>query len=213
MIEKEKNGLRWLEFELFPELKHAILLRNNEALSETFSPFVFCHQCHGKEVHAVDSSTQTLLKGDALSTNQPGFGLRIAHADCQAAIFYDPIKKAIANVHCGWRGSVQNIYLETVQHMKERYGSNPKDLLVGISPSLGPQHAEFIHYETELPPHFWKHKKGNYFDFWAISKEQLEESGVHHIEIASLCTYKNEQDFFSYRRDKTSNRNYTFAML
>jgi polyphenol oxidase len=41
----------------------------------------------------------------------------------------------------------------------------------------------------------------NYFDFWAISRRQLEESGVQpdHIDVAGLCTRCNQQ-FFSYRR-------------
>ena len=55
---------------------------------------------------------------------QKDCGLVIQHADCQAAIFFDPVRKAIANVHCGWRGSVCNIYAKTVEKI-----TLPRDII------------------------------------------------------------------------------------
>src|SRR5690606_29333339 len=105
---------------------------------------------------------------DGMMTAQEGTGLLIRHADCQAAIFYDPKRRVIANIHCGWRGSVQNIYQKTVTQMEERYGTRARDLFVCIGPSLGPYHAEFIHYKEEIPPSFWAFQvRPNHFDFWA----------------------------------------------
>ncbi len=155
-------------------------------------------------------------EGDGLTTNKPGLSLSILHADCQAAIFYDPIHHALSTIHCGWRGNVQNIYHETVATMRTLYGSNPEDLLVGISPSLGPTASEFIHYLTELPPSFHSFQiKPSYFDLWAISRWQLAECGIlpHHVEIAEICTFSNPQDYFSYRRVKASGRHATIACL
>jgi copper oxidase (laccase) domain-containing protein len=100
--------------------------------------------------------------------------------------------------------------------MKEIYLSDPKDLLVCISPSLGPESAEFIHYKTELPESFWQFRqKDNFFDFWNISKWQLTEAGIlpHHIQMAEMDTYLLGDQFFSYRRDKTTARQATFSML
>lgn len=171
-------------------------------------------QIHSKKV--VLAKDSHLLEGDGLLTDQKELGLMILHADCQAAIFYDPIRHVLANVHAGWRGSVQNIYAETVALMQARFGSAPQDLLVGISPSLGPTAAEFINYKTELPQAFWPFQiQPTYFDFWKISRWQLEECGVlpHHIEIAEQCTYSQTDDFFSYRRIKVSGRHATIAAL
>ena len=173
-------------------------------------------QCHGKDIVEVSHCTLQPLKGDALTTSDRGIALMIAHGDCQVAIIYDPIHHAVTNVHSGWRGSVQNIYAEAILHMKTAYGSKPEDLLVGISPSLGPTAAQFIHYRTELPESFWEYQiKPDYFDFWAISKAQLTQAGVlpHHIEIAGICTYSNPQDYFSYRFNRTTGRNGTVVIL
>ena len=170
------------------------------------------HQEHGSIVAEVKSSSDPIPSCDALMTNQQGIGLMIRHADCQAALFYDPIQKAIAAAHSGWKGSVLNIYSNVIAQMKNRYKSDPKDLLVCVSPSLGPKSAEFIHYQKELPRPFWDFQvQTNHFDFWAISRWQLEEEGIlpHHIEIAEIDTFKDSNDYFSYRRDGTSRRNGT----
>lgn len=174
-------------------------------------------QCHGKAIHQVsvkDSSPP--LQGDALTTSDSSIGLLIGHGDCQAAIFYDPVHHAISNVHSGWRGSVQNIYSETIQYMAKAYGTRPADLIVCISPSLGPLSSQFVNYRKELPEIFWPYQvKPDYFDFWAISRMQLIDCGVldAHIEIACMDTYANEKDFYSYRRDGVTGRHATIVSL
>ena len=246
MIRKKCGLIEWFEFDIFadiPTLQHGIFLRhggislcpfsslnisynvgdeehsvasNLEKVSEitNVSTLVSSRQCHGKNI--VEVQTHQPPTCDGLTTSRTQLGLLITHADCQAAILYDPIHHAVANVHCGWRGNVQNIYHETVSFMKMCYGSNPQDLIVGISPSLGPEQSEFIHYQKELPRSFWEYQiKPYHFDLWEISRSQLIQSGIlpHHIEIAQVCTYENSQDFFSYRRDKTTGRHGTVVSL
>ncbi len=101
-------------------------------------------------------------------------------------------------------GSALNIYAHAIEQMKNRFGSNPADLLVCISPSLGPEEAEFMHYRHELPEIFGNFKLDPpILIFWTISEYQLQAAGIlpHHIEIARLSTYSNAHDYFSYRRD------------
>jgi copper oxidase (laccase) domain-containing protein len=113
----------------------------------------------------------------------------------------------VANVHAGWRGQVKQIYRITLDKMACVFGTRPEEVLVCISPSLGPDHSEFIHYQEELPTDFLLFQtKPTYFDLWAISQYQLESCGVlpHHIEIAKIDTYAHPDDFFSYRREKAT---------
>lgn len=174
-------------------------------------------QCHGKQVALItQQSPQEMINYDALMTKDSGIALLIKHADCQAAIFYDSKNHAIANVHAGWRGIVQNIYAETIQAMKRQFGSHPADLLVCISPSLGPDDAEFIHYNQELPEEFWEFQvKPTYFNFWDISENQLQAAGIlpHHIEIMKISTLSNPKDFFSYRGQSVTGRHATCVLL
>lgn len=171
-------------------------------------------QVHGKRIICVDEESER--EGDGLVTAKPGTCLVIQHADCQAVLFYDPIRQVIAAAHAGWKGNVQNIYGEMVELLRRRYGTCPADLLVYISPSLGPTAAEFKNYKQEFPEEFWEFNVGNaYFDLWEIAKMQLKKSGVleHHIEIAKICTYQDRPRWFSYRRDKVCGRNATVIGL
>jgi YfiH family protein len=174
------------------------------------------NQVHSNEVIWIQDLRQNAGHCDGLITDLKNLGLLIKHADCQAAIFYDSKNGAIANVHAGWRGNVKNIYRATVQKMAKTFGSKPEDLLVGISPSLGPEYAEFINYQTEFPQEFWEFQsKSYYFNLWKIARHQLESAGVlsHHIQIAEICTRTNAQDYFSYRREKASGRHATLIAL
>ncbi len=141
---------------------------------------------------------------DALVTKQAGIGLLIQQADCQAVLLHDPIRHVVAAIHCGWRGSAANIIARTISAMQLHYKVQPSNLLAVISPSLGPCCAEFIHFHHELPPalHRYQVKKNkNYFDFWKISRDQLQQAGVprRQIDTTGICTCCN-LDFFSYRR-------------
>ncbi len=227
VILREQEGCRWLEFEMLAQEKrlvHGVVLRDaraqvfpEESVKKLNSgDFVSGLQVHGSRVVFVKDRNCQAGECDGLITAQLGLALRVKHADCQAAIFYDPVHVAVGTVHSGWRGNVKNIYRATIEGMQREFGSKPQDLLVGISPSLGPKHAEFKHYKEEFPEEFWAFQvEPNYFDLWAIAEHQLQKCGVlpHHIEIARMCTYENVQDCFSYRRDKVKSGHVTFARL
>lgn len=196
-----------------------LLVQKNVDLMEGMFPCspVWGRGVHEKTVAYVDKkSPREIVDCDGLITSTPGMSLFMKHADCQVALMYDPKNHAIAAVHAGWRGSVQNIFAESVKMFKDRFGTNPADLLVGIGPSLGPDQAEFVNYRNELPEDFWGFQvRPTYFDFWGISEYQLESVGVlpHHIEIARLCTYGNAYDFFSFRRDRVTGRHASVIAL
>jgi len=174
-------------------------------------------QVHKDHIATITPASPSIIPAtDGLVIGEPNLGAMSKHADCQVAIFYDPIKKVAATIHCGWRGSVQNIYAIAINRLEQEFRSRPENLLCAISPSLGPQVSEFVNYKTELPEPFWDHQvKPNHFDFWEISYEQLIEAGLlpDHIEIARVCTHAEGGDFFSFRRDGKTGRNGTVAHL
>lgn len=166
-------------------------------------------QCHKDHIHIVKNLNDPIPSCDALITPLLDVGLMIQHADCQAALFYDPIQKVIAAAHAGWKGSILNIFTKTIAALKKEFHSKPENILVCISPSLGPQNAEFIHYQEEFPEHFWPFQVMPFlFDFWEISKDELLKAGCleHHIEIAKKCTKESPKDYFSYRHEKPTGR-------
>lgn len=162
-------------------------------------------QVHGDKVYVLaDGLTEDLeVAGyDALITDRSGVGLMIQHADCQPVLLHDPQRRVIGAVHSGWRGSVGNITAKTVATMTARFGTDPKDLLAVVGPSLGPCCAEFVNHARELPKSFSAFMvKENHFDFWAITRQQLSSCGVlpDNIKVAGICTSCSE-NYFSYRR-------------
>ena len=101
-------------------------------------------------------------------------------------------------------------------NMKKRFGSKSENILVCISPSIGPEKAEFINYKEEFPEKFEKFQvRPNYFDLSQIGEEELISSGIleNHIEIMRICTFSNPVDFFSYRRDKICGRHVTVCAV
>ena len=153
------------------------------------------------------------FEADAIVTDIPGKLLVIQVADCQSVLIYDPIQKVAANVHSGWRGSINNIIGCTLRVMENSFGCRSRDIVAGIGPSLGPCCAEFVNYKNEIPEPFWKYKNdNNYFDFWSISRDQLCEAGVlpENVDLSQMCTKCDLERFFSYRGEGITGR---FAAL
>lgn len=176
---------------------------------------VFLNQVHGKAVAVIktDHDLQQAVKSpptaDAVITQIPGAGLAIQAADCQSLMLWDPVRRVAANIHSGWRGSINNIIGECIDTMKREFDVEPANLTVGIGPSLGPCCAEFVHYRKEIPEAFWKYKDDkDRFDFWQISCDQLRAAGVkpENVECAHVCTMCNPHLFYSYRREGSTGR-------
>lgn len=194
------------------------VIQNRLAVSRCMggAELVFLNQVHGTDVINVRESVAASEaggfcagSGDALISRLPGVSMLIQTADCQSVLIFDPVQRAVGNVHSGWRGSLHNIIGRTVQAMIAAFGTDPATLLVGIGPSLGPCCAEFIHYRTEIPRHFWSYKNSaDHFDFWALSRDQLTEAGVpeDHIVCSNLCTRCRTDIFFSYRKEHVTGR-------
>ena len=75
-------------------------------------PVIQGHQVHGSRVAIVDRPDMTSedLEGhDALVTNLPGVSIGVRTADCVPILLYDPVKRVIAAIHSGWKGTVQMI--------------------------------------------------------------------------------------------------------
>lgn len=202
---------------------HENVSANHRIVKEYFNieNLFYIKQVHQDHILSINKSSNCYHEGfDAMTTNQVKCPLMILHADCQPAIFYDPIQKAIATVHSGWRGSVLNIYEKTINYLEKQYGSKRENIFVAIGPSLSASKAEFKNYQNELPSSFWDFKdQKDCFDFWQISKQQLLQAKIlpEHIDLLKICTFTNSEEFFSFRRqkDKTSlhGANATLAFL
>jgi hypothetical protein len=192
-------------------------VRHNRSLIqdciESSEPLIFVNQVHGADVIVLrredEPEIPSDLTGDALITDIPGLPMGIQLADCQAILLYDPVNAVAANIHAGWRGSIQNIAGKTVERMQSEFFCQPEHIRAAVSPSLGPCCSEFKNYPTEIPEAFWPYRDSrNHFNFWAITRDQLTGAGVlkENIEFSGMCTRCNDHLFYSYRKNRETGR-------
>jgi len=178
-------------------------------------------QIHGDKIAVVDESFKVLSKEnrkqilngvDALISTVPDLFVAVSTADCVPVLLYAPDRKIVAAIHAGWRGTVQQIVSKTVLYLKEMYDCNVKEILAGIGPSIGLDAFEVGEEVVEafnnaglvndliLKRNLQTGKA--HIDLWEANRQQLLDVGLDakHIEVASICTYTNNDDFFSARR-------------
>jgi len=180
------------------------------------SSFIYARQSHSSNLvvlreypHFEPQVDYPLHGKDGFFTQLPGLLMMIKVADCQAILLYDSRRKVAGIIHAGWRGSVKNIVGKAIQLMVAQYDCNPPDIIAGVGPSLGPCCSEFRNWKQELPLDFSRFQlNANHFDFWAITRRQLTESGVlrENVEIAGLCTKCHPELFYSYRGEGKTGR-------
>lgn len=151
--------------------------------------------------------------GDALITNESGVVLLTLHADCQPILIVDPVNRAVAAVHAGWRGTVADVGGATVAAMMREFGSNPAELLAFLGPAIGPDANEVgdevieawldqvrdLGNEAEAAVR--KPGPKHHFDVPTANRLLLRRAGLldEQIETSPICTRSNLDTWFSHR--------------
>ena len=73
---------------------------------------------------------------DGMITDEPGVVLATFYADCVPLYFVDPVHRAIGLSHSGWRGTVHKMGQATLDAMHERFGTEAKDVIAAVGPSI-----------------------------------------------------------------------------
>lgn len=164
-----------------------------------------------------DFNQKKYYNTDGLITNQKNLILSTTNADCILLLFFDPIKKVIANTHSGWKGTLQRIAIKTVEKMKEEFGCNLQDIICCICPSIRKCHFEVEKEVKNMFEHEFKdleeldkiieekvpNKKWN-IDTILINKKILEKQGLKKENIidSGICSVCNSNLIHSYRVEK-----------
>ena len=193
------------------------------------------HQVHDVRVAVVDREDMTReeLDGyDAMITNLQGVAIGVRTADCIPVLLYDPVKKAVAAVHSGWRGTVAKILCNVINKMSNSYGTIPSDILSVIGPGIC---ANCFQVGEEVALQFkeagfdinsvWSFRGpksegnmsgGHHIDLNAACLQTLTDCGVkkENIQISNLCTYEDNQFLYSARKEGIEcGRNITYIQI
>ena len=149
---------------------------------------------------------------DGLITDVPGLCLSIFSADCVPVLLYDPVRRCIAAVHSGWRGTAMAIAARAAEQMVRDYGCRPEHILAAIGPSISKccfeTHADVPSEMTAAlgnlaAPFIDSLPSGSKFrvDLKGIIKNTLLHAGLtqEHIFVSDHCTACREDLYWSHR--------------
>ena len=209
--------------------------RAGEAIGFPVESLVTSDQTHTNHVRRVTGEDcgsgvtrpRAYTEVDGLLCNEPGVTLATFYADCVPLFFVDPVHRAIALSHSGWRGTVRRIGRVTVEEMGREFGTRPENLVTAIGPSIcrdcyevGEEVAEqFIReFGREAEKSMLAKKKdGKYqLDLWEANRRVLMDAGVtpHKIQMPCICTCCNPEFLFSHRATQGKRGNLgAFLML
>lgn len=206
------------------EDKKENVMKNFQKISDAFNvsieKIVLSDQVHGTTIRIIteEDAGKGLVKPldykevDGLLTNVKDLMLLTFYADCVPLFYLDKVKKVVGVAHAGWKGTVARIGEKMINTMKDMYGSNPEDILVGIGPSIGAccytvrkdVYDRFKENLSSIEDVLMRETTSTWkLDLWNANKKILEENGVlsRNITISELCTSCNNHKFFSYRKD------------
>ena len=176
------------------------------AALQPFGRLFLLKQVHGATVHRAPWSGYP--EGDAAVAEQPGMILGIETADCLPVLVVDPVRRAVAAAHAGWRGTAAGVARAAVAALVAA-GSRPGDLLAATGPGIGP-----CCYEVgdELRAAFGEDGAGFFrpgprgrlhLDVRAANERQLRAAGIaeEHLHRVAECTYCRADLYPSYRRE------------
>ena len=197
-----------------------------DSIEENYINIVKTNQEHTANIKVVtkkinknepDFNVEEYLNTDGIITNKKELVLATTNADCILLLFFDPIKKVIANVHSGWKGTWQKISVKAVDKMIEEFGCNCKDIQCYICPSIRKCHFEVekdvkTMFESEFKnlkqigdiiEEKIPNKKWN-IDTVLINQILLEQRGLKKENIidSKICSVCNCDLIHSYRVER-----------
>ncbi|WLR98021.1 peptidoglycan editing factor PgeF [Shinella sumterensis] len=167
------------------------------------------HQIHSPDVVTVDAGYDGgRPQADALVTATPGVVLGVLAADCGPILFCDAEARIVGAAHAGWKGALFGVLENTIAAM-EALGARRDAIVASLGPSIGRQNyevgPEFVERFLAVDPAYGRYftpseKPGHsMFDLPAFTTQRLGDAGVT-AENLDICTYPDEDRFFSYRR-------------
>jgi YfiH family protein len=201
-----------------------VVLHNRQSLLELLpvkTKIQWFEQVHGSSVLLIDEHSEQALVTDAAITREKNIALAIMTADCLPILLAAKDGSEIAAIHGGWKPLAKNIIANTVNLMN----TPNEDIIAWLGPCIGKLSFEVgeevkLAFENQLENFSAafsiiasqtslnsSNQTNKYLaDLTMIAKIQLYALNIKMINDLHECTYRDEQQYFSYRRDKKTGR-------
>lgn len=168
------------------------------------------------QVHGIKVTTLTSPwpdgqrpEADAVVTTASGVAIGVVTADCAPVLLAEPRAGVIGATHAGWRGALEGVLPATLAAMQS-LGADPASVTAVVGPTISQRHYEvgadfrtrFLAADPAFDSFFMAGARAGHFQFdlpgFVVSR--LTAIGVGSVVDLSLCTYEDEDWFYSYRR-------------
>lgn len=158
-------------------------------------------QVHSNMYRVAEQPSGCAGEGDALLTARPGWMVSVRTADCFPILLADPVHRAVAAVHAGWRGTAARVVEHALEGMRAHYGTRPQDVIAAIGPGIG---ACCYQVSVEVARLFGQAEAGR-IDLAEANRQQLLAAGLREerIQLLRACTFCDAARFHSHRREGT----------
>jgi polyphenol oxidase len=168
-----------------------------------------------KQVHGVRcvraGSAIAGVEADASVTATVGKVCAVLTADCLPVLLCDDAGSVVAAAHAGWRGLAAGVLEAAVAAM----ATPGERLMAWLGPAIGPAafevgdevRAAFVADDRGADAAFMAHGDGKWLcDLYVLARRRLNALGVAQVAGGGLCTFTDEQHFYSYRRERNTGR-------
>jgi len=147
---------------------------------------------------------------DAAYSDAPNSVCAILTADCLPILCCSDDGEEIAAVHAGWRGLADGVLQNTLGSFKAK----AKSIRVWIGPCIGASAFEvgndvrdvFVTRHSSNATHFIPHSNKWLADLVHIAADECARAGVLNILISNECTVINNDNWYSWRKEKAAAR-------
>lgn len=139
---------------------------------------------------------------DGHATRTPGLLLTVTVADCIPVYLVDPVARAVALLHSGWKGTAGGILERGVKALVEGAASTVSNIVIHCGVSIcGPCYE--VGSEVMVGCGLAADGPGPWHaDLRAIVAEQARKLGIHEISTSQLCSAHDRGMFFSHRASR-----------
>ena len=196
-------------------------LRLAESADLTSERIGWLNQVHGTDVvELTPDNVGQIAKADASYTRHPGIACAILTADCLPVVLSDSEGTVVGAAHCGWRSLCGGV----IENLVSAMAVAPETLQAWLGPAIGPDSFEvgpevrdaFLDHGPKAVHAFRAEgaRSGHFMaDIYALATLRLNHLGVSNVTGGGLCTVKDSDRFFSYRRDGRTGRMATLVWL
>ena len=187
--------------------EQALVLANRALLSKHYnlpSAPVWINQTHSKMSVDADS-TSSIVNADASYSKKLGTVCGVLTADCLPVFICNKEGTAVGIAHAGWRGLVDGV----IESLIESLDCNGEDLIAHLGPAIsqlsfevgGEVKSQYLSKNKNFKNSFVYLNNKYYLDLYDAARVVLKSLGVASISGGDRCSYKESDQYFSYRRD------------